>query len=129
MTEAFSDAFWEGTALDELRLPFCRDCGNRWLPPLAICPRCLSAQVEWRVSSGRGVVVAACQFHRSYFPDLDLPLPYTVLLVRLAEGPLFYANPVDLASVPAIGAAVHATCTRTSSGRVVARFVVDGERE
>jgi uncharacterized OB-fold protein len=71
MTEAFSDAFWEGTALGELRLPFCRDCGNRWLPPVAICPRCLSAPVEWRVSSGRGVVVAACQFHRSYFPDLD----------------------------------------------------------
>jgi hypothetical protein len=60
---------------------------------------------------------------------LDLPLPYTVLLVRPAEGPLFYANPVDLASVPAIGSAVHATFARTRSGRVVARFVEDGGRE
>ena len=129
MTRAFSDAFWEGTALGDLRLPFCRDCGNRWLPPAAICPRCLSAQVEWRVASGRGVVVAACQFHRSYFPDLDLPLPYTVLLVRLAEGPLFYANPADLASVPAIGTTVRATFAGTSSCRVVTRFVAEGERE
>lgn len=122
MSEAFLDGFWAGTAAGELRLPFCRKCEHRWLPAVAICPRCHSPEVEWRASSGRGVVVAACQFHREYFADLDLPLPYTVILVRLAEGPMFYANPADLASIPGIGTMVRATFVKTSPGRVVARF-------
>lgn len=129
MKEAFRDGFWAGTAVGELRLPFCRNCGHRWLPALAVCPSCLSAEAEWRPASGRGVVVASCQFHRRYFPDLDIPLPYSVLLVRLAEGPLFYANPADLVSQPAAGTEVRATFVETTSGRFLVRFVSEGEQQ
>lgn len=128
MTAAPADAFWAGTAAGKLLLPTCRHCGNRWLPPTAACPRCLSAEVDWHLASGRGVVVAHCQFHRRYFPDLDLPLPYTVLLVRLEEGPLFYANPADTAAQPPVGTMVFATFVETPGGRTVARFAPQGER-
>ena len=128
MTKAFHDAFWKGAEAGKFLLPYCRACGHRWLPPSATCPRCRAPDTEWRAASGRGDVVAVCQFHRDYFVDPDLPVPYTVLLVRLEEGPLFYGNPVDLSAQPPVGTQVRATFVTTASGRVLPRFMIEGER-
>jgi len=128
MTVLGLDPFWSGIEIGELRLPVCNTCGHRWMPPGSVCPRCLSPDVGWQSSGGRGVVTAACAFHRHYFPNFALPLPYTVLLVRLAEGPLFYGNPVDSTAPPAIGTRVRAIFVAGADGRIVLRFASEGEQ-
>ena len=50
----FTEPFWEGTRIGELRLQCCSDCGHyRWTPQIA-CPRCWSESAEWRATSGKG---------------------------------------------------------------------------
>jgi uncharacterized protein len=128
MTRALQEAFRKGAATGEFLLPYCQACEHRWLPPNATCPRCRSAKIEMRPASGRGEVVAVCQFHRAYFADPDLPLPYTVLLLRLEEGPLCYGNPVELSTQPPVGTKVCATFVATSSGGFLPRFAPRRER-
>lgn len=73
--------------------------------------------------SGRGVVVGCCQFHRAYFPSAPgLDVPYTVILVRLDEGPLLYSNPGGPAWLPNVGAQVAATFTEVAPGQALVHF-------
>ena len=50
---AFTEPFWEGTRIGELRVQRCNACGHwRWTPQIA-CPRCLSEDAEWRADRCR----------------------------------------------------------------------------
>jgi hypothetical protein len=83
--------FWDAAREGCLALPHCGDCGHVWFPPSAKCPACLSARVEYRPVSGLATLLSWVVMHRQYFPGF--PPPYTVLFVRLDEGPLMMANP------------------------------------
>lgn len=113
---------WEGAAESELRVLCCRSCGQHWFPPSLRCPRCLSDAIEWQPVSGRGEVLGWCVFHRAYFADLDLPLPFTVIHVRLEEGPQLFSNPEDpQASLP-VGQRVEAVFVPRGDGVALVRF-------
>jgi uncharacterized OB-fold protein len=75
-----------------LLLQACSSCDHVWHPPLPICPRCRSFEVEWRPASGRGTVHSFTIVHHAAHPAVEAWLPYLVALVRLAEGPLFVCN-------------------------------------
>jgi hypothetical protein len=60
-----------------------------------------------------------CQFHRAYFRDLDLPLPYTVLHVVLDDGPQLYSNPENPADCYRVGQAVEAVFVQYGEAAVV----------
>lgn len=126
MSGNLPEPFRSGIEVREFRLPACGACGCRFLPPGRTCPRCLSDDVSWQPASGQGTVVASCEFHKGYFSDLPLTLPYTVLLVRLAEGPLFYANPADPGAAPSVGSSVRAVFVQDQAGRTVLRFAPAG---
>ena len=68
--------------LEEGRLAFqwCRACSSAVFYPRVLCPVCGSASLEWRTSSGRGVVYAKTAVYRR---DGE---PYNVALVDLEEG-------------------------------------------
>lgn len=72
--------------------------------------------------SGRGRVTGWCQFHRPYFPALDLALPYYVILVELDEGPQLYSNLTDAKAVPQIGQRVEAVYVDAAPGQALVRF-------
>lgn len=110
---------WQAAAKGELSVPHCLSCGHRWFPPARRCPRCLGDELDWVAVSGRGRVAGQCQFHRAYFRDLDLPLPYTVLHVVLDDGPQLYANPVDPADLYRVGQAVEAVFVPRGEAAVV----------
>jgi uncharacterized OB-fold protein len=82
--------FWESVRAKRLALPCCLDCGTVWYPPSPICPHCLSQRFEWRPVSGRGEILSWVVFHRQHFDDH--PVPYNVVTVQLAEGPIFTTN-------------------------------------
>jgi uncharacterized OB-fold protein len=75
--------WWEAVARHELVQQRCRGCGAwRW-PPRDGCGRCGSGEWAWEPASGRGTVASWIVNHHSFLADL--PPPYTVVLVRLAE--------------------------------------------
>lgn len=115
---------WEGAARGELLLPHCGACGHVWYPPARHCPACLSDAIAWRAVDGQGVIAGVCVFHRPYFRDSALPLPYTVLHIRLDAGPQLYANPEDVQAVPAIGARVAPVFVPAGDGQALVRFRV-----
>jgi uncharacterized OB-fold protein len=69
--------YLEGGELGFMR---CGECGAAIFYPRVLCPVCGSASLEWRTSSGQGVVYATTAVYRR---DGE---PYNVALVELEEG-------------------------------------------
>ncbi len=87
--------FWEGCRGGELRLQKCSSCGRiRHLSPA--CPRCLKADHQWIVASGRGTVYSWIVVHQLYNRAFGEDLPYNVTIVELEEGPRMVTNLVDV---------------------------------
>jgi len=84
--------YWDGLAEGELRYQHCLACDESWLPPRERCPACLSDQVEWRASEGRGEIISWVVYHRAYAPHLEDKVPYNVAIVELDEGPRMLSN-------------------------------------
>jgi uncharacterized protein len=78
-----------------LRAEVCDSCGTTIFPPRDVCPHCAAAKQSWTDLSGRGEVY-------SYTTMFNAPagfgefLPYTMALVKLAEGPLVTAQLTDI---------------------------------
>jgi uncharacterized OB-fold protein len=73
----------------------CDNCGNAIFPPRDVCPHCAEERQHWTNLSGQGEVY-------SYTTMFSAPngfeeyLPYTMALVKLAEGPLVTAQLTDV---------------------------------
>jgi uncharacterized protein len=77
----------------------CTSCQAVYLPPLTLCSRCYATQMEWIQFSGLGTLES---FSVIYTPLPELAAvgrgrdcPYTVGIVRLAEGGLISAQIMD----------------------------------
>ena len=100
--------FWQALRKREVRVQRCGDCGTCRFPAARTCPHCRSDQSEWTAVEPTGVIETWCVFHRAYFDDL--PVPYTVIQVRLDCGVRLFSNPVEVeASILRIGLPVEAT--------------------
>jgi uncharacterized OB-fold protein len=97
--DSLSAPYWEGTAVGELRLQHCLDCGVCWHPALPLCPACHSKAVEWRAATGRGVLYSFTDVHHAVHVAMADRIPYRVCLVDLAEGPRIVAG-MDLTEAP-----------------------------
>lgn len=86
------DTFWDWCGRGELRLPRCTACARLAWPVVPVCGHCGGAAFAWDKMSGRARLVGWNTFVQAYFKGLLEP-PYTTILVELAEGPLFMANP------------------------------------
>lgn len=79
--------FWVAAAEGRLDLPFCEDCGKPHLFPRGRCPHCGSARLGWREASGCGEIYSFSVVHRPPTPAFAPDAPYTIAIVKLAEGP------------------------------------------
>lgn len=53
--DAWSEAFWHGTAEHRLAFPSCTECGTfRW-PAGPFCPNCHAQPVEWKLAGAASV--------------------------------------------------------------------------
>ncbi len=91
---ADSAFFWEGVAVDELRIQRCATCGALRHPPRPMCPKCRSLERDHIVSSGRGEVYSYVVHHRPMVPGREHP--FAVVLVELEEGTRIVGNTVDI---------------------------------
>ncbi len=77
--------FWAAAANHRLLLHYCPSCGTWLHPQIALCP-CGSQSLEWKEASGHASLVSYTVVRRTPFPE-QVAVPYTLLLVRLREGP------------------------------------------
>jgi uncharacterized OB-fold protein len=78
-----TEPYWASLADGRFIVQRCRDCGHWTWPARPICSGCHGDNVEWEQPSGTGEVYSWIVTHQPYGPDL--PVPYTVALVRLDE--------------------------------------------
>lgn len=86
--------FWEFASTGELRMQRCCECGQLRWPPGPICPFCWSRAAKWSLLSGMGVLQSWVTYRREYHPAF--PVPYTVGLVELEEGPRLEGTLLDV---------------------------------
>ena len=95
--------YWAAARRHALELPYCTACRAFHYYPRAVCPQCLSGDLEWRPVSGRGRLHTFTVAHRGP-KDFPLGTPYVLAIVELEEGPRLMTN---LVGVPADPGAVH----------------------
>ncbi|KQP37147.1 Zn-ribbon domain-containing OB-fold protein [Pseudorhodoferax sp. Leaf274] len=86
MTESLHP-FTDGLAQGQLRYQCCEDCGAPQTLSRLACTACGSQRLAWREASGRGTVLAASVVNRAPSDTFRPLVPYTLVLVELAEGP------------------------------------------
>jgi hypothetical protein len=76
--------FWAGTAVGELRIQSCGDCGTLRHPPGPLCMACGSPNPKYIVAAGTGEVFSYVVHHHPPVPGKKVPL--VIALVELTEG-------------------------------------------
>ncbi len=79
--------FTDGLARGLLRYQRCADCGRAQTLTRLACAQCGSEHLAWHDAAGRGTVVAASVVSRAPSDAFRPLVPYTLVLVELAEGP------------------------------------------
>jgi hypothetical protein len=81
----------------QLRGEVCPHCDQKIFPPRDVCPTCSAEAKQPFQFSGRGEVYSHTVVHKP--PEgYEEAAPYTVALVKLAEGPLLTAQLTDVAN-------------------------------
>lgn len=83
VTNADTRPYWTGGERGELLIFRCRQCQYYVHPPVRFCPQCEGRDVEPAAVSGLGVVTSYTVNHKQWMPDL--PVPYVVALISIAE--------------------------------------------
>jgi uncharacterized OB-fold protein len=86
--------FWQALRRREVQVQRCLDCGTHRFPATRCCAHCRSEQSEWVAVAPTGTLETWCVFHRAYFEDV--PVPYTVIQVRLDCGVRVFSNPAGV---------------------------------
>jgi len=88
--------FWEATKQNRLLIQRCRDCGAHQFFPQGHCRGCLSDQLEWVESKGKGTVYSFTVIHRPPTAAFEKEAPYTVGLIDIDEGCRMVSNIVEV---------------------------------
>ena len=89
-----SKPFWDACREERLLVQRCQDCQTYVFIPQPCCGNCLSENLEWVESSGRGTLYSFTTVHRPQQPSFEVP--YTVVVVELEEGYHMLSNLVGV---------------------------------
>jgi uncharacterized OB-fold protein len=82
-----TDLFWEATREQRYLVQWCTSCATPVFYPREVCPACLTSDaLEWKPSSGTGVVYAVSVQYRPGNPTMSDQVPYAVALIELDAG-------------------------------------------
>jgi uncharacterized OB-fold protein len=73
----------------------CEECGAHVFPAKEFCPQCKSELVQPYAFSGEGEIFSHSLMYQAPH-GFEQDVPYTVALVKLAEGPLVTAQLTDM---------------------------------
>ncbi len=86
----WSQPYWEGLRAGELRFQRCRHCKEITHNPAPVCAHCLSEDLDWEVSAGRGTIYSYTTVWRPQTPAFRVP--YCAAIVDVDEGFQMLAN-------------------------------------
>jgi uncharacterized OB-fold protein len=98
--------FWHALRRREVQVQRCGGCGTHRFPATRYCAQCRSDESAWVAVAPSGTLETWCVFHRPYFDGL--PVPYTVIQVKLDCGVRLFSNPAGAANPLRIGMPVEA---------------------
>lgn len=81
-----SAAYWEGLRQHRLLLQRCPACGRHRVPALPSCPWCGGVETDTVEAMGQGRIYSWVTVHRPLTATWRHEVPYTVVVVDLAEG-------------------------------------------
>jgi len=84
--------FWARAKKHELLLKRCGQCGNFYWYNNTMCPACLSPDIEWVKSSGKGKIWTYTITYHNPQPIWDSEAPYISVHVDLEEGTRYVAR-------------------------------------
>jgi uncharacterized OB-fold protein len=120
--------FWAGCNEQRLLIQRCTHCGRHRHLPAALCPHCRSAESDWTQSDGAGQIFTYTVVHHAAHPDLVDRLPYTIVVVELADcgGVLVTSNLVGTDGRGfAVGDAVTLQWAQSIHGNWLYQFALD----
>ena len=121
---ALTRPFWDACREHRLTVQQCSVCATYVFVPQSFCPACLSPDLTWVESAGRGRIVAYTVVWRPQTPAFEAP--YVVAVVRLDEGYEMMTNVVDVdPDDVAIGAPVSVRFVDVSSDGTLPCFTLD----
>ena len=121
--DAASAPFWAASRDRRLVAQRCDDCATFVWYPRAVCPGCLSGDLEWVELAGVGTVYSVSVHYRAPTPDFRHAVPYAVALVDADEGPRYLTNVVHCdPEAVAVGDRVRATWRPLPDGRHLLEF-------
>ncbi|MGI8895794.1 MAG: Zn-ribbon domain-containing OB-fold protein [Casimicrobiaceae bacterium] len=88
--------FWRALRRSRVEVQRCNSCGTHRFPATRYCAKCRSEESEWVAVAPSGTLETWCVFHRPYFDAL--PVPYTVIQVKLDCGVRVFSNPSGVAT-------------------------------
>ncbi|WP_419918294.1 Zn-ribbon domain-containing OB-fold protein [Candidatus Poriferisocius sp.] len=91
----YSQPYWDGCRIGELRYQRCRHCGVITMDPAPACSGCFSSDLSWEVSTGLGEVYSWTTVWRPQTPAFTVP--YVAVIVELDEGFWLLSNLVGCA--------------------------------
>jgi uncharacterized protein len=103
--DANSAAFFDAAAGNELLIRRCDRCGQALAPEATACTTCAGTGLSWVPACGAATLVTWTVVHHAPHTGYTGPLPYTVGIVELDEGPWLYA---PITGPPCAGMALHA---------------------
>ena len=89
---ALSQPYWDGAREHKLLFQQCRVCGTNWHPPMPLCPKCHSSEIDWLPAAGGGAIYTYTIVQHPTHPAFQDHIPYAVAVVELDEGPRIVAN-------------------------------------
>lgn len=90
-----SQPFWEGCKRHELLIPRCRNCGTYHFFPRFFCTKCLSTDIEWVKTNGRGRIYTFTVIDKAGMAAFKEEVPYILAMIQLEEGVRMMSNIVE----------------------------------
>lgn len=89
--------FWEQCKKEKLVIQQCETCNKYIFYPRSICPHCMSDQVKWVESTGKGTIYSYTVARRPGGPGFKDDVPYVIALIELNEGVRMMSTIIDCA--------------------------------
>ena len=90
-----SKEFWEGINRHEFLIQKCIACGQNIFYPRTHCTKCMSTDLKWIKSSGRGKIYSFTIVRQALLPAFFSEVPYVLAVIELEEGPHLLTNIVS----------------------------------
>ncbi len=85
--------FWDACKRGELLVQQCKDCQGLTFIPQHACSKCLSPNLTWVQSAGKGKVYSHTTVWRPQMPAFEVP--YVVAIIDMDEGYRMMTNIID----------------------------------